>query len=123
MANELYFKVQGRYSPANSRTIPVAIGVEEKEITQTGVDHQAGTQSIGTTEETVGWSSDIGDEGYMFVKNLDATNFVQIGFSTGVYGMRLYPGEFALFRLEPGATFYAKADTAAITLQYIVYEN
>lgn len=123
MANELYFKLQGRYAPANTLTIPTSIGVEEKFITQTGVDHQAGTLSIGTVEETVSWSTDIGDEGYIFLKNLDTTNFVQLGFSTGVYGMKLKAGEIALFRLEPGVTLYAKADTAAVSLQYIVYED
>lgn len=123
MANELYFKIQGRYTPANANTTPTSIGIAEKYITQTGVDHQAGTQSIGTSEETLAWSSDIGDEGYLFIRNTDATNFVQIGFSTGVYGIRLKAGEFALIRLEPAATIYIKADTAAVTVQYIMYED
>lgn len=122
MANELYFKIQGRYAPANTNTSPIAIGVVEKYIDQAGVDHQAGTQSVGTTEESIGWSSDIGDEGYVFLRNLDATNYVQFGFSTGVYGIRLRAGEFGIFRLEPGATLYAKANTAAVNVQYIVYE-
>ena len=123
MANELYFKIQGRYAPANVNTTPTGIGVVEKYITQTGVDHQAGTQSVGTTEETVSWIADIGDEGYIFLRNLDPTNYVQFGFSTGVYGMRLKAGEFAVFRLEPGATLYARANTAAVNIQYIVYED
>jgi hypothetical protein len=123
MANELYFKIQGRYTPANTNTSPTGIGVVEKYITQTGADHQAGTQSVGTTEETVSWIADIGDEGYIFLRNLDATNYIQFGFSTGVYGMRLKPGEFAVLRLEPGATLYAKANTAAVNIQYIVYED
>lgn len=123
MANEIYFKLQGRYTPANSNTNPTAIGVVEKYINQTGVDHQAGTQSIGTTEESVSWSSDIGDEGYLFIRNLDTTNYVQLGFSTGVYGIRLKAGEFALIRLEPGATLYAKANTATVNIQYVLYED
>mgnify|MGYP003646569833 CR=1 FL=1 len=72
---------------------------------------------VGTTEETIGFG-DITAR-YVFMKNLDAANFVQIGFSTGVYGIKLLSGETAVFPLLTSATVYAKADTATCTLQVI----
>jgi hypothetical protein len=72
--------------------------------------------SIGTTEETVTFT-DIGTNGQIVLQNKDATNYVQVGFSTGVYGIRLKPGTGGgipvAFTLEPGATLYMKANTAA----------
>lgn len=72
---------------------------------------------VGTVEETIGFG-DITPR-YVFVKNLDATNFVDIGFSTGVYGISLLAGETGVFPLKSGATVYAKADTAGCTVQVI----
>ena len=72
---------------------------------------------VGTSEETIAFG-DITPR-YLFVKNLDATNFVDIGFSTGVYGLSLLAGETGVFPLKSGATVYAKADTAECTVQFI----
>lgn len=80
--------------------------------------------SIGTSEETHGPNfGDVGTEYLCAVYNLDATNYVQLGFSTGVYGMRLRPSSFpCIFQLEPGATLYLKANVAACKVRIIVYE-
>ena len=80
--------------------------------------------AIGTTEETLGPAfGDIGTEGLCVIYNLDSTNYVQVGFSTGVYGMRLRgASDAAKFFLEPNATLYLKANTAACNVRVIVYE-
>lgn len=80
--------------------------------------------AIGTTEETLGPAfGDIGTEGLCVIYNLDATNYVQVGFATGVYGMRLRGASApAVFFLEPNATLYLKANTAACNVRVIVYE-
>ena len=57
------------------------------------------------------------------MQNLDATNYIEIGFSTTVYGLRLEAGEAIAFRLNPGATIYAKANTAACKLLCKVYQD
>ena len=82
------------------------------------------TQSVGTTEETAGPAfGDIGTEGLCVIYNLDPTNYVQVGFATTVYGMRLRGGSApAMFFIEPGATLYLKANTAACNVRIIVYE-
>jgi hypothetical protein len=81
-------------------------------------------QNVGTSEETAGPAfGDIGTEGLCVVYNLDSTNYVQVGFSTTVYGMRLYGGSApAMFFIEPGATLYLKANTAACNVRIILYE-
>ncbi len=81
--------------------------------------------SVGTTEETAGPTfGDIGTEGLCVIYNLDTTNYVQVGFATTVYGMRLYgAGAPAMFMIEPGATLYLKANTAACNVRIVVYEK
>lgn len=93
-------------------------------LTQTGALVYDNTVSVGTTEETAGPTfGDIGTEGLCVVYNLDSTNYVQVGFSTGVYGIRLRGGSApAMFFLEPNATLYLKANTAACNVRIIVYE-
>lgn len=81
-----------------------------------------GTIEIGTTEESVSFTQ-LGTEGWLFMQNLDTTNYVRIGFATGVYGIRLEPGEFSLFRLEPSATLYLIADTAACKVNIRCFED
>jgi hypothetical protein len=63
--------------------------------------------------------------GFAVFRNLDATNFVQIGVkpaSTFYPFIRLLAGESCLLRLDGTLTaIYAKADTAAVKLFYSVY--
>lgn len=81
-----------------------------------------GYQTIGTSEETVGLS-EISTLGMCYIRNNDTTNFVEFGVATGSYMVRLKAGEFAWFRLKPGVTLYAKADTAACKCTIKVFEN
>lgn len=81
-----------------------------------------GYQTIGTSEETIP-TTEITTLGWAVFRNLDATNYIEIGFSTGVYGIRLEAGEVACFRLNPGATIYAKANTAACKLLAKIYQD
>ena len=82
------------------------------------------TSTIGTAEETLGPNfGDIGTEGLCVIYNLDTTNYIQVGFATTVYGMRLRGSSSpAVFFLEPGATLYLKANTASCNVRVIVYE-
>ena len=94
-----------------------------KQYTQTGVGQDDRKHSIGTTEESI-TLTDVTTNGFVLLHNLDTTNYVQWGFATGVYGGRLKAGETAgPFRLEPGATLYLKANTAACRVRVIAYED
>lgn len=81
---------------------------------QTTVGIYSNTQTIGTTAETVTIGADIVAHGMCFVKNLDDTNFIEIGpDSTGIVNFfKLLPGKWAWFPLHPSATVKAKADAA-----------
>lgn len=80
-------------------------------------------QSIGTTEESITSFGDVTTEGWCVLKNLDTTNYVQVGFSTTVYGIRLEATEHAVFRMEPSADLFLKANTAACKVLVWVIED
>ena len=64
-----------------------------------------GVQNIGTTHEQLIGLADLAAEGYAIAKNLDTSNYVEIGVdvSATFYPLlKLKPGEFSLFRLSPG---------------------
>ena len=90
---------------------------------QTGAGGYDNVHNIGTSEESVGTFGDVATEGWCYIRNLDATNYVQIGFATTVYGIRLEAGEPALFRCEPGLTLFLKANTSACNVRIAVLED
>jgi len=79
-----------------------------------GIDNRYHT--IGTSEESITFT-DIGTVGWVHLYNADATNYVEVGFSTGVYGIKLKAADRAQFRLNTGATIYLKANTASCRVQ------
>lgn len=82
-----------------------------------------GYVTIGTSEESIAFS-ELSTLGWLWMKNLDSTNYVRWGFATGVYGGRIKAGETAgPFRLEPGTTLYMIANTAACKMQIYGFEN
>jgi hypothetical protein len=94
-----------------------------KQYNQTGVGQDDRKHSIGTTEESI-TLTDVTTNGFVLLHNLDTTNYVQWGYATGVYGGRMRAGETAgPFRLEPGATLYLRANTAACRVRVIAYED
>ena len=77
-------------------------------------------QTIGTVEEAL-QLGDVTTPGYCVFKNIDDTNFVEIGISGNMF-LKLKPGEQCLCRLTTTAP-YAKADTADVELFYIMYQD
>lgn len=83
-----------------------------------------GVQNIGTTEEQIN-VGDIASLGFCYFKNMeppDAGNYVEVGTSTGVYQIKLRAGQVGLMPLN-GTAVYAKANTAAVNLQYFLTED
>ncbi len=94
-----------------------------KTVTQTGVGQFDVKPTIGTSEESITFT-DIATNGWAMLINMDTTNYVEWGFSTGVYGGKMNPGEPAgPFRMKPGATLYLKADTGACRVRIVMYED
>lgn len=85
------------------------------------IDH---VQSIGTSAEAV-TLGDVATYGFAVFKNLDATNYVEIGITDGAGDIhafvKLMAGEEAQVWLA--AAPYAKANTAACLLNYTIFER
>jgi len=92
-------------------------------VTQTTKTFFKSVVSIGTAEETVTFA-ELTTPGVAFLLNLDTTNYVQWGVSTGVYVGRLKGADIpACLRLDGSATtLYLKANTAACRVLITVYD-
>jgi hypothetical protein len=82
---------------------------------------KASPQVIGTSEEQFALV-DATNPIYFYVRNLDATNFVEVGVATGVYPIKLKPGQIALFPPNAAALFL-KADTAACPVEILALNS
>jgi len=73
-----------------------------------------------TTIESYATSGiDAAETGYLFIKNLDSTNYVEFGL-TGSYSIKLLAGEVAVFRAA-GAIF-GRANTSAVECEILMAE-
>lgn len=118
MADELTLSGSVRYVKGNvnfSRTLA-------DQVTVTGNVLAHNIQNIGTAEETLG-IGEVTLSGYAIFLNLDSTNYVELGKATGVYSIKLKAGEFAILRLDSWAAAYAKANTAAVDLEYYLFSD
>lgn len=124
MANEI--KVTASMSCTNGNFIFPAVGTAQQSITQTTLGGGVpGYVSIGTSEEDI-VTTDVGTLGWMWMKNLDSTNYIQWGPKSAgamVAVGRLHAGEAVVLRLEPGITLRMIANTAACKLQIHVLEK
>lgn len=80
--------------------------------------------SIGTSEEAVTFT-DVSSLGWLFMKNLDTTNYVDWGPESGgamVAIGRMKAGEEAAFRCKPGITLRLQANTAACRVKFWMIE-
>ena len=119
MANEIYASLNftARKSGAES-TFAGSFN-----LTMTGDDMLQATQVIGTSSETINLGDITGAPGGFIIKNLDATNYVEIGGDSGltVFKLKLLAGQFHYFQ-PSSATIYAKANTADVRVQIIATE-
>lgn len=123
---------------ADEITVTTSLSVTKSGITETLTDtgstfDMAGTQLIKHIQ-SVGTGSyealDPGEvfaasQGWHYIKNLDATNFVQIKGATGDANpvLKLKAGEHACFRFDPLAVPVAQADTSACEVIYLLLED
>lgn len=96
----------------------------DQTIDQAVAQQDGGTQSIGTSAENIG-VVDVATLGWAWFKNLDGTNYVELGVDAAGFlpVVRLNAGEQCVFRLAQGITLQARANTAAVLLQYAVLNN
>lgn len=98
-------------------------GKQNVEITTAGSHEDGRVISVATSETSFVMDANVGNSGLIYLLNLDDTNFVRLGFATGVYYLRLDPGVPQLVQLVPTVgTLYLIADTAACEVQLLAYE-
>jgi hypothetical protein len=88
-------------------------------------DMTQATQAIGTSAEALALGEVSAPAAYIYVRNLDPTNFVVLSLeSDGTSPFsKLRPGHFALFPSPESGTIYAKADTAAVRVALAAVET
>ena len=120
MANELSLKVELHYYTAGNP--PVDVKTNTKYITVTGRETNDNVYSIGFAAKENIAAGDIGTFGYVYIENLDGTNFVEFGDDADAPTGKLLAGEFALLRW--GATNLSiLADTAAVRVRVVAIET
>jgi len=94
-------------------------------VTQSVAKVDGPTVSVTTSEADVSFPS-ISTNGYLWMRNIDDTNFVKYGPKSGgsmIEFGRLYPGEIAVYRLATGVTLRMIADTATCKVQFKHWNN
>jgi len=122
MANEITILTQMSRQHATKTSDNHTTQLHRKQITQSATGQDDRKHTIGTSEESITFT-DIAANGWAWMINDDASNYVEWGFATGSYGGRMLAGESAgPFRLNAGATLYLKANTAACKVRVCHYE-
>ena len=120
MANEISFTASLSISKGGVNIS----GSGSATVTMAGNNLLGTVQNIGAATEAIA-IGDMTTPGYLWVKNLDATNFIQIGLTNPVNAgnamVKLLPGEFALMPTRQTA-IYALADTAPCDLEVVIVE-
>ena len=84
-----------------------------------------GTVTVPVADTAIDLSA-IATLGWVFIRNIDAVNYVRWGPDSGgaldPMG-RILPGEEIVFRLEPGVTLRMFANTAPVKVDVVANEN
>lgn len=100
---------------------------DQVQLTQDALGESTGIMPVPTTPGgTVLPVGGVTTSGVIYLKNLDDTNYVQLG--TQVSGtfypvLRLKPGDIAVWRLDPTATLRLLANTAACNVAYSLFQD
>ena len=118
MANEVGINVSLNFNKGGakiSRSESISVDVS-------GDSYTSAVQGIPTGGEIFVEADELGTAGYVFVKNLDGTNYVTVGsHATDNHAIKLKAGECALFRAA--GSVYAQANTAACNIEYTIIED
>jgi hypothetical protein len=118
MANEISLTGTLAISPSGKRSRSISLNTL---ITMSGSNYIERSQSIGTTAEALDLG-EIGTPGLIYIKNLDATNYVTIqDGANGTPVTKVLPGDESVFMLATTAP-YAKANSAACVIEYTIAE-
>lgn len=86
-------------------------------LTQNVQGAASGTVTVATTNTQVPVTG-LTTYGFLYMRNIDGTNFVTLGTTVG-YEFKMKAGEPFFGRVTPGTAIWLKADTAACKVQYL----
>lgn len=92
--------------------------------TMAGTHHAASVQDIGTTYEALAIPAELATLGYCHLKNVDATNYIEIGVEVAAAFypvIKLIPGDIAVLRFSP-VSLFGRANTAGAKLRFSMLE-
>ncbi len=122
MADEITTNFSLNYERGESK---LQIPSRQQKVDASSAVKVGNTQTVGTTHEAL-VLGDVASCGGAWFCNLDATNYVDIGVdvSSTFYGLiRLMPGKSTFVpRLATNAP-YARANTSAVSLEYIIFSQ
>lgn len=117
------FRISANHRDVTATGNQLQIGKTNVSYTATGEHEDRRVITVGTSEVPFVFSTDIVNAGICYLENINATNFVSVGFTTGVYGIRLLPGVPQQIVLEPAlASLFLLADTASCNVLVHVRE-
>lgn len=128
MANEISVNFQFKCNnPAGTTTGFVTNETYTKLLNQNALGANAQTVSVPTTTPGTTYTfPNLATPGFLFLQNLDATNYVTYGILSGgvLYALgKIEAGEMAFFRMNPGITFAMLANTAAVNINYLLLND
>jgi hypothetical protein len=121
MANEITVTARLQITNGNYTDQRNASRVQANQATLGG---NAGIQTIGFAAHEAVAIGEVATAGYVYIRNLGPTNFVQIGIDdSGTFypTIKLLLNEVAVFRA--GGVLYAKANTAAVKIDVLVLDT
>ena len=117
MANEIAYSFTLSFSKSGAGDSKAVSG----NVNVSGTDYVRGVQAVGTSDETISLV-DVGTPGWCYLKNLDATNYVEAGSDGTNYFVKMKAGESAFFRVASAAV-HVKANTASCNVEYMIIED
>lgn len=122
MADEIRVNYTLTYNNATAGGLTRTISPGAIAIDQTTIGFYGKVQSVGTSSTTLKVLDDtIVADGVLYMKNLDATNFITYGSS--LLEFKLKAGEISHQRVTDGVTIQIKADTAAVKVEAVLFED
>ena len=119
MAQELTITTLLQFAKGN--VLAISRSANSVKFDVAGSRYVQAVQAMGTSAAAIELNG-ISTPGYMFAKNLDATNTISIrNGAVGADVIDLKPGEVALFRLH--AAPYGIAGAGTPQLEYLIVEN
>ena len=116
------------YAVSIASVVPTAVlssGSISDTIDVTGTYGATETQSIGTSNEALSFNTtDITGDVHLVIRNNDGTNYVEIFKDSGNSHLlsKLNAGESCSLRRVPSASLYARANTAAVSIQFWIVQ-